>query len=109
MQPLLAIKMEEELNGKISRGCHKVHQSNFPTYFQMIKNLAMTTKDFVKDDFRLSDMTLWEERYTVCKRCEQFRNSRCISCGCFMKIKTAINASKCPLDKWNDIQLTLKD
>ena len=46
------------------------------------------------------------ERFDTCRACPSFiKNSgRCKECGCFMKVKTWINANPdelCPLKKWD--------
>jgi hypothetical protein len=43
-----------------------------------------------------------DERYSICKNCPQFlkMSKRCKECGCFMKLKTQISSSKCPIGKW---------
>jgi hypothetical protein len=43
-----------------------------------------------------------KERLEICKKCEFYVESttQCSKCGCFMKIKTLLPFSKCPIDKW---------
>lgn len=43
-----------------------------------------------------------EERYQICLSCpELFQPTKqCKKCGCFMGMKTKIEASKCPIGKW---------
>lgn len=42
------------------------------------------------------------KRFNVCEQCDQLTSiaSMCKQCGCFMKIKTRIYGSSCPLQKW---------
>lgn len=44
------------------------------------------------------------ERFAVCQGCDWFRASdeRCAhpSCGCFLRVKTAWRAQRCPVGKW---------
>jgi len=57
-------------------------------------------KTFV--EYIKADKDIIEMRLNICKDC-QFLNKRyykCIQCGCFMKIKTVIGTSKCPIGKW---------
>lgn len=47
-----------------------------------------------------------EERFKTCKACPSFvkKTERCSECGCFMKLKTWVNADAdvlCPLQKWD--------
>lgn len=41
-------------------------------------------------------------RLSICQGCEFFSKtaSRCKKCGCFMKLKTTLQKSKCPVGKW---------
>lgn len=43
-----------------------------------------------------------EYRLKICQGCEFFKKngSRCKKCGCFMKLKTLIEKSRCPIGKW---------
>jgi hypothetical protein len=43
-----------------------------------------------------------EYRLDICKGCEWFRQTTqtCKKCGCFMKLKTLIEKSSCPVGKW---------
>jgi len=41
-------------------------------------------------------------RLSICETCEHFRKTSrtCRKCGCFMKLKTTLAKSKCPVGKW---------
>jgi len=41
-------------------------------------------------------------RLNICHSCELYdiKFNRCLSCGCFINIKTSWATEKCPLDKW---------
>ena len=43
-----------------------------------------------------------EERLAICRQCTHFRASteQCRKCGCFMKLKTKLERSHCPIGKW---------
>jgi hypothetical protein len=43
-----------------------------------------------------------QSRLEICQGCEFFKKngSRCKKCGCFMKLKTLIEKSRCPIGKW---------
>ena len=43
-----------------------------------------------------------QARYNTCKLCDRFvpTTSRCVECGCFMKIKVKVARLECPLKKW---------
>jgi predicted Zn-ribbon and HTH transcriptional regulator len=41
------------------------------------------------------------KRYNACLDCPFLKkNSQCKKCGCFMKAKVRIKASRCPIGKW---------
>lgn len=42
------------------------------------------------------------ERFEICKACPKLIpiTNQCMECGCFMKLKTKLSASTCPLGKW---------
>ena len=42
------------------------------------------------------------ERFEICKGCPELiqTTKTCKKCGCFMGIKTKMQAAKCPLGKW---------
>lgn len=79
----------------------------FPSRFQQAKNLAQTVGKaawtaaqgngvFVPDQIKKS-------RMDICTSCPHFSRSdvRCRHCGCYLETKTALRASKCPIDKWS--------
>lgn len=43
-----------------------------------------------------------ERRLSICKACPELIQvtSQCKKCGCFMSIKTKLDAAKCPIGKW---------
>ena len=44
-----------------------------------------------------------KSRYEICKKCEHFqkRFAICKMCGCFMRIKTRLLKTNCPINKWS--------
>lgn len=43
-----------------------------------------------------------EQRLAICRECPYFRaaTEQCRKCGCFMKLKTRLEKSRCPIGKW---------
>jgi len=43
-----------------------------------------------------------QQRLDACNACENFNKdtTRCSECGCFMRLKTQLKTSTCPLGKW---------
>ena len=50
---------------------------------------------------RISDAAALE-RFDICKSCPELikLTSQCKQCGCFMAVKTKLEAAKCPMGKW---------
>lgn len=44
-----------------------------------------------------------DKRMEICRSCEYFRErtTQCKKCGCFMRFKTAMLKSSCPIGKWS--------
>jgi hypothetical protein len=43
-----------------------------------------------------------EKRFQICKSCPELikLTSQCKKCGCFMALKTKLQAATCPIGKW---------
>ena len=39
-------------------------------------------------------------RLEVCKTCEKINQGTCLACGCYVEIRAALKAGKCPYKKW---------
>lgn len=44
-----------------------------------------------------------ERRYNICLKCPERNNDRCSLCGCFIKTKTILKNSECPIGKWSTL------
>jgi len=46
------------------------------------------------------------DRLDICNECDRlFRPTfTCKECGCFMKVKTRLSGSSCPLGKWGPVE-----
>lgn len=69
-----------------------------------VANAAQTLTTVVKEAMTTgvlkADKKKIEERLNICFKCENFNGTTCKICGCVMKFKSALQAAKCPLDKW---------
>lgn len=47
------------------------------------------------------------QRFNICESCEHLfkPTASCKKCGCFMKIKTWIGPARCPIGKWEAIEI----
>jgi len=43
---------------------------------------------------------VYEQRLTVCKKCDLLADGLCRACGCFVEMRGAIKKNKCPYEKW---------
>ena len=82
--------------------------SKFPSIFQQARNLAkemwFTGKHAAKGLPVILDADTAFNRFSMCQGCEFLKeNFRCEKCGCFMKAKTQLAASSCPVGKWSAI------
>lgn len=64
------------------------------------------TKAFLEEtSIKVSD-EIREERFNICKSCDQFHKQTefCRICGCFMPIKTYVPTTSCPIKKWDKVE-----
>lgn len=63
---------------------------------------GVTPLDLLNPKTVRAEKTLADERFDICKSCPELIHitSQCKQCGCFMKIKTTLEAAVCPLGKW---------
>jgi|APGre2960657404_1045060.scaffolds.fasta_scaffold18253_4 hypothetical protein len=68
----------------------------------LAKTTANTIYQLIKDGKVLTEAKEANERFFICENCEFFKKEfyQCDKCKCFMKIKTKLQAAKCPIDKW---------
>ena len=50
------------------------------------------------EDLTTEDVT--SGRLEVCKGCEKINQGTCLACGCYVEIRAALKAGKCPYSKW---------
>tara|TARA_R100001129_G_C5143772_1_gene196750 strand:- start:228 stop:479 length:252 start_codon:yes stop_codon:yes gene_type:complete len=70
-----------------------------PVTPQTAKDLMKAARDVVLRNQATPEKA--EERMKICLECPAWTGSRCRECGCFMKTKTTLKNSKCPLGKWD--------
>jgi hypothetical protein len=63
---------------------------------------GVTPLDMLNPMRKKSPEDLAETRMSICKACPELikLTSQCKKCGCFMEMKTKLEAAKCPLGKW---------
>lgn len=89
-------KIYEKKNDKEKTG------KDLPSKVEQAKNLGKSMVDFAKSGFKIEDEKSVEKRLAICNDCDRFDKgaSRCLECGCFMRIKAQMSSSSCPLGKW---------
>ena len=50
-------------------------------------------------DIRASQ-SLYEDRLSVCEKCELLLEGMCRSCGCYVELRAAVTKNVCPRKKW---------
>lgn len=79
---------------------------SYPVDFQESRQLAKDTWEQAKRSERslpvLVPIRVGYRRYAECQKCEKYDKTfhRCGECTCFMRIRTHLEAEKCPLGKW---------
>lgn len=43
---------------------------------------------------------LYKDRLQMCRSCDNLMSGTCLSCGCYVEIRAAINKGRCPEKKW---------
>jgi len=58
--------------------------------------------DILKKDTEYASEEVANFRYNTCLSCPELikLTKQCKQCGCFMTIKTKLQAATCPLEKW---------
>jgi len=66
------------------------------------KNSSVSPMDLINPGTEWADQSLAEQRFEICKACPELikLSKQCKKCGCFMAVKTKLQAATCPLEKW---------
>jgi len=57
-------------------------------------------KEAIKKSDRVSDKE-YERRLAICKKCELLNAGTCGACGCYVELRAAGKAGRCPYKKWH--------
>ncbi len=70
--------------------------------FGLTKEIKANLENALSHGVLLTSAEETEKRFSTCLGCEFLlvEQSRCLKCGCFMNLKTRLQASKCPIGKW---------
>ncbi len=63
---------------------------------------GVTPLDLLNPMTKYANDDLTSQRILVCRSCPELiqATTQCKQCGCFMAVKTKLEAAKCPLGKW---------
>ena len=65
------------------------------------KSLSRAAMDMLQNN--KASLTERERRYNICLNCPDRNNDRCSLCGCFLKTKTILASSECPVGRWSTL------
>lgn len=80
----------------------------YPTARQMFLDLVKSTKDAAKTMIKEKQVYVSEDarmsRLATCAGCDSLdvEKNRCISCGCYVNIKSRLVGFKCPKGRWKE-------
>lgn len=83
-------------------------KQEYPSLDKQAGNFVSLIQDAITDVLKGNQLFVSDDeqkrRMEICKACDHYsaEDVRCRECGCFLKQKTSLNASKCPLNKWDD-------
>ena len=70
----------------------------------MVENFSSTVIDAIRHASRSGQVIAHDDvirhRITTCTGCDRKTGARCLECGCYINLKTAVAVAKCPLGKW---------
>ncbi len=88
----------------VKSNCCDKNKGDMPSVSKLISNAAETLAHMVRNFVHVGTVAASDEvvkkRETICSPCERRRGDRCAECGCFIQLKIAIDASKCPKGRW---------
>lgn len=43
-----------------------------------------------------------QRRLEICRQCNYLERGTCLACGCYVELRAATRAGRCPYKKWNN-------
>lgn len=68
---------------------------------RVIRNLDSTRRVHFNDKVLLTTPEVFEQRWNICKKCNQLDDYGCNVSGFFMVRQCRLKAAACPLGKWS--------
>jgi hypothetical protein len=87
-----AVETEEKL--RICKRCLLTDQNQSREKAVVYRYISeLSNKEKVSED-------LFQERLEICRSCKYLQAFTCQACGCFVEVRAAVKAQKCPYKKW---------
>lgn len=73
-----------------------------PPARKMMATAAIAAAGFAASGFKLASKDERDRRKSICSACPEYsgEKGRCLKCGCFINLKSRIEAEKCPIGRW---------
>jgi len=92
----------------------KIQKTNYPTVFNMAKNLGKSMIGWAKSGFETlsDDSEEFKKRLETCKSCKEWDSQalggtgRCRLCGCSTQAKLRLASESCPINLWGPVNKT---
>lgn len=72
-----------------------------PISMATAKSLSRAASDLITN--QRADAKERQQRLWVCQSCPERQGIRCGLCGCFLKSKSMLKNSECPIGKWSTL------
>lgn len=78
--------------------------AEYPSVRKMAENASKTILHAIRHAASSGEIVAHEDvikhRSSICSTCSKKSGVRCIECGCYLSLKTAVAVSTCPLGRW---------
>lgn len=79
-------------------------KNKYPSMSSMAKDLSNSVVTALRHAVRSGELLTSEQdvrkRIDLCNKCDYKSGMRCLKCGCFISLKTAVLTAECPIKKW---------
>lgn len=64
-------------------------------YFENLHTYIANIDDEIK-----VEKPLYEERLSLCRKCDLLADGMCRACGCYVELRAVMKKNSCPYEKW---------
>ena len=81
------------MNNRVCKRCLRrdLDGAYFQSIYQYIEHLPQEQK---------ADPQEVQRRLALCQTCDDLQNGMCAQCGCFVEVRAAKRAQRCPMGRW---------